>query len=194
MAVPATTFCFRAEATAGRRQCGGAAPGMRLQEPDRGIVGTRAPGILSVYSSDTCSGGAVFTAVPQVHRAFRGPEKNLAGTKGPAKFEQGGFTSTRRRVRRPLSGRKSRKLVWSKSAPKFGRAQVSRAKNIQFYDPDHNREFVLARLQKPQCYERRAKPRRPEAAGTHPSRPSATLRSRKSRKTLIRFDERNSSG
>src|SRR4051794_14117589 len=91
--------------------------------------------------------------------ALRGPEKNLAGTKGPAKFEQGGFTSTRRRIRRPLSGRKSRKLVWSKSAPKFGHAQVSRGQNIQFHDPDHNREFVLARLQKPQCYERRAKPR-----------------------------------
>ena len=32
------------------------------------------------------------------------------------------------------------------------------------------------------------------AAGLYPSRPSATLRSRKSRKTLIRFDERSSSG
>jgi hypothetical protein len=34
----------------------------------------------------------------------------------------------------------------------------------------------------------------PEAEGVQPSRPSATLRSRKSRKTLIRFDERSSSG
>src|SRR4051794_40586858 len=85
--------------------------------------------------------------------ALRGPEKNLAGTKGPAKFEQGGFTSTRRRVRRPLSGRKSRKLVWSKSAPKIRSNQVSRGRNIRFRDPSRNRELVLARLQKPQCYE-----------------------------------------
>jgi hypothetical protein len=89
--------------------------------------------------------------------ASRIPKKNLAGTKGPAKFEQGGFTSTRRRVRRPLSGRKSRKLVWSRSAPKTRSDQVSRDRNIQLRTSDHNRELVLAHLQKPQCYEQGVK-------------------------------------
>src|SRR6185295_2738713 len=90
-------------------------------------------------------------------RASSHPKKNLAGTKGPAKFEQGGFTSTRRRVRRPRSGRKSRKLVWIRSAPEIRSDQVSRGLNIQFRGPVHNRELVLARLQKPQCYQRVAK-------------------------------------
>src|SRR4051812_3626502 len=85
------------------------------------------------------------------------PKKKLAGTNGPAKFEQGGFTSTRRRVRRPLSGRKSRKLVWSRSAPKIRSDQVSHGRNIQFRGPGRNRELVLARLQKPQCYQLVAK-------------------------------------
>src|SRR4051794_14707343 len=93
------------------------------------------------------------------------PKKNLAGTSGPAKFEQGGFTSTRRRVRRPLSGRKSRKLVWSKFAPRIRSDQVSRGTNIQFRGPGRNRELVLARLQKPQCYQRVAKFVLPRRAG-----------------------------
>ena len=128
-------------------------------------------------------------------RSARVPKKNLAGTNGPAKFEQGGFTSTRRRVRRPLSGRKSRKLVWSKSAPKIRSDQVSRGRNIQFRCPRSQSGIGSGSSAKTAMLSaRRQIARRPGAAGVHPSRPSATLRSRKSRKTLIRFDERSSSG
>src|SRR4051794_30211904 len=107
--------------------------------------------------------------------ALRGPEKNLAGTKGPAKFEQGGFTSTRRRVRRPLSGRKSRKLVWSKPAPEIRSDQVSPCKTIQLPVPNHNRELVLARLQKPQCYEQGIELRAGRSGGPLPEPPFGDL-------------------
>src|SRR3954447_23709453 len=112
-------------------------------------------------------------------RSARVPKKNLAGTNGPAKFEQGGFTSTRRRVRGPLSGRKSRKLVWSKSAPEIRSEQVSRGKNIQLPTTGHNRELVLARLQKPQCYERGVKLRAGRSCRPLPEPPFGHLAQQK---------------
>jgi hypothetical protein len=60
---------------------------------------------------------------------------------------------------------------------------------------EYQRELVLARLQKAQSSET-AQLHLPEGLllATQLSRVSATLRSRKSRNTLIRFDARNSSG
>src|SRR5882757_6106011 len=82
------------------------------------------------------------------------PLKKLAGNpEGPAKFEQGGFTSRRRKGPKTLfpgaSPGNSLRLSNLKNLPAM---QYRDDRNIAFYRPYHQREFGLPRLQKAQCY------------------------------------------
>src|ERR1051325_665414 len=85
-------------------------------------------------------------------------EKKLAEPKGPAKFEQGGFTSRRR---------KGPKTLFPGASPgnSFGLLQPRKLVAIEYRASRfiavtaayHQREFLLARLQKPQCYDNAVK-------------------------------------
>jgi hypothetical protein len=100
------------------------------------------------------------------------------------------------RVRRPSSRAEPGNLYWQHSnCQKTVRREPSRARNMDNSSDRYHREFRRPRLQKAQSSAFR---RFHFAAGrlfsVQLTRVSATLRSRKSRKTLIRFEVRNSSG
>ena len=89
----------------------------------------------------------------------------MAGTKGPAKFEQGGFTSRRRKGPKTLFPGASPGNLFGAISPKLVAMQYRATEYRDFARPFTNREFVLARLQKPQCYERRCDNRDIAAGG-----------------------------
>src|SRR5206468_5692735 len=102
----------------------------------------------------------------------------MAGTKVPAKFEQGGFTSGRRKGPQTLFPGASPGNHAGDSSPKLNNSTMPQKTRF------HHSEFLLARLQKPQCswgYGRELAYQR--WARDQLSRVSATLRSRKSRNT-----------
>ena len=96
----------------------------------------------------------------------------------------------------PLPEHKSRKLFGANQPQKTHRNAVSRDGEYMGYSPNHQPELVVAGLQKAQCYHRDGGcPRDNSPHFTFQlNLPSATLRSRKSRNTLIRFEVRSSSG
>jgi hypothetical protein len=68
--------------------------------------------------------------------------KKMAGTKVPAKFEQGGFTSGRR---------KGPQTLFPGTSPGNLPRSIDRVSaKMDFSAPAHQQEFLLARLQKPQ--------------------------------------------
>jgi hypothetical protein len=82
----------------------------------------------------------------------------LAEPEGPAKFEQGGFTSRRRKGPKTLfPGASPGNSFRAISPQKFAAMQYRARPNIVVYPLIHQRELVLARLQKPQCYRWAAK-------------------------------------
>jgi hypothetical protein len=77
---------------------------------------------------------------------------------GPAKFEQGGFTSRRRKDPKTLfPGASPGNLFGASSLRKLVAKQYRARRNIVVYPLHHQLELVLARLQKPQCYRWAAK-------------------------------------
>jgi hypothetical protein len=116
--------------------------------------------------------------------------------KAPAKFEQGGFTSRRRKDPKTLfPGASPENSFEAIGLANSRRIEYRARRYIAVYAAHHQREFGLPRLQKPQCCRWAAKsPRQLAAVSIQLNRLSATLRNRKSRNTLIRFDERSSSG
>src|SRR5437773_9273603 len=100
--------------------------------------------------------------------SFRGgalEQKKLAEPEGPAKFEQGGFTSRRRKGPKTLFPGASPGNSFGAYSPRNSRRIEYRAeRNIALYADLHQREFGLARLQKPQCYCRGSKDPRQLAA------------------------------
>jgi hypothetical protein len=89
-------------------------------------------------------------ALPAVGRfgvtaEFRRAKKKMAGTEVPAKFEQGGFTSGRR---------KGPQTLFPGTSPGNLPRSIDRAtRNMDFGTQLHQQEFLLARLQKPQLSE-----------------------------------------
>jgi hypothetical protein len=74
-----------------------------------------------------------------------------------AKFEQGGFTSGRRKGPKTLFPSKTRELVLAETSRRKTRRDVSsRARNMANSADDYHWEFVLARLQKAQSSENAA--------------------------------------
>jgi hypothetical protein len=72
--------------------------------------------------------------------------KKLTGTEVPAKFEQGGFTSGRREGPQTLfPGTSPGNRAGGRSPPKLNKA------NMNQLAAAYHSEFLLARLQKPQC-------------------------------------------
>src|SRR6266852_616905 len=102
--------------------------------------------------------------------------------KEPAKFEQGGFTSRRRKGPKTLfPGASPGNLFGAVQPRKLTAIEYRARKLIAVYAAHHQREFRLPRLQKPQCCRGPLKiPRQLAAARVQLSRLSATLRSRKS--------------
>src|SRR5437870_13761235 len=87
--------------------------------------------------------------------SFRGgasEQKKLAEPEGPAKFEQGGFTSRRRKGPKTLFPGASPGNSFGAPQPRNSRRIEYRARrNIALYAGAHHREFGLPRLQNPQC-------------------------------------------
>src|SRR5438132_11884306 len=111
----------------------------------------------------------------------------MAGTLVPAKFEQGGFTSGRREGPQTLFP----------SARPGNRAGDNRRRNsihaICTNWPAHTtRNFYWLVCKNRNARRRCRRELRVAVARDQLSRVSATLRSKKSRKTLIRFEERSS--
>src|SRR5579863_9279454 len=80
------------------------------------------------------------------------PQKKLAEPEGSAKFEQGGFTSRRRKGPKTLFPGASPGNSFGAARPRKLMAKQYRARRtIAVYAAFHQREFLLARLQKPQC-------------------------------------------
>ena len=71
----------------------------------------------------------------------------MAGTKVPAKFEQGGFTSGRRKGPQTLFPGTSPGNHAGDSSPKLNKVSMNQLTGA------YHSEFLLARLQKPQCSE-----------------------------------------
>jgi hypothetical protein len=88
-------------------------------------------------------------------------QKKLAEPEGPAKFEQGGFTSRRRKDPKTLfPGASPGNLFGAIQPRKLAAMQYRVATNIALYGDYHHREYGLARLQKAQCYAKAMKPAR----------------------------------
>src|SRR5579859_2173402 len=76
----------------------------------------------------------------------------MAGTEVPAKFEQGGFTSGRRKGPQTLfSGTSPENPDRHQSVPRTCCDQRSHAGYIGISALQYPSEFLVARLQKPQC-------------------------------------------
>jgi len=72
----------------------------------------------------------------------------MAGTKVPAKFEQGGFTSGRREGPQTLFPGTSPGNLRRHWAPTKTECATARALKMEHSPRDHHPEFLLARLQK----------------------------------------------
>src|SRR5436190_20456998 len=112
----------------------------------------------------------------------------------PAKFEQGGFTSRRRRVRRPSF----RAQVPETHSGLFNPRNLPRCSIALVHISRFTRLITTGNSFWLVCKNRNAvkvpQALRDNSPQSQLNLLSATLRSKKSRKTLIRFDERSSSG
>src|SRR5437762_191313 len=92
-------------------------------------------------------------------------QKKLAEPEGSAKFEQGGFTSRRRKDPKTLFPGASPGNLFEAFRPrKLSAIEYRAGRNIAVCATYHQREFGLARLQKPQCCRQAAKDPRQLAA------------------------------
>src|SRR5712691_5922306 len=106
-------------------------------------------------------------AFPPYARCPRGSiaQKKLAEPEGSAKFEQGGFTSRRRKDPKTLfPGASPGNLFGAFRPQKLSAIEYRAGRNIAVCATHHQREFGLARLQKPQCCRGDAKDPRQLAA------------------------------
>ena len=124
-----------------------------------------------------------------------GLKRKMAGTKVPAKFEQGGFTSGRRKGPKTLFPSRTRELALAaKATEKLVRSVIACSRYAVWRSRlprgissgTSAKSAILCNVLA--SFENDA------SASAQLSRLSATLRSRKSRKTLIRFEARSSSG
>src|SRR5437879_12053314 len=85
-------------------------------------------------------------------------QKKLAEPEGSAKFEQGGFTSRRRKDPKTLfPGASPGNLFGAFRPQKLSAIEYRAGRNIAVCATHHQREFGLARLQKPPCFRGDAK-------------------------------------
>jgi hypothetical protein len=112
---------------------------------------------------DGAAGGTVAPAARQHPEMMlagtpAGPQRHLqnkemAGTKVPAKFEQGGFTSRRRKDPKTLFPRTSPGNSAGLFSPQKLAAAPPRTEKMALGRGRNQPEFVLPRLQKKQCYQ-----------------------------------------
>ena len=90
-------------------------------------------------------------------RSARVPKKKLAGTKVRPSLNREASRLGDVGSEDPFPGASPGNLFGANQPRKSVAIKYRVGRNIQFRGPDHNRELVLARLQKPQCYQRGVK-------------------------------------